>query len=136
MSPIYHHPFIQQNCVCTSCCQKRQTLWEAAQARRNGEEISLEQKKLAEQVFFGPSPGPVERKLAETALYYIEKPKRVRATPIEGKKRVARDCENCGKTISVRKCDVNRGWGRFCSLACRADKMITKHADAKEARHA
>lgn len=29
-------------------------------------------------------------------------------------------CENCSKPMQVREADVKRGWGRFCSKACKA----------------
>lgn len=34
--------------------------------------------------------------------------------------KIQKDCENCGKKIRVRKADVKRGWGRFCSKSCKA----------------
>lgn len=32
-------------------------------------------------------------------------------------------CENCRDTMRVRSADVKRGWGRFCSKSCKAQKQ-------------
>jgi hypothetical protein len=36
---------------------------------------------------------------------------------------VDRKCEWCRKPFQARKADVNRGWGRFCSKSCKANKQ-------------
>lgn len=36
---------------------------------------------------------------------------------------VTKACECCGKSMQVRSADVARGWGRFCSKACKATEQ-------------
>jgi len=33
---------------------------------------------------------------------------------------VVKNCECCGAEMKVRSADLKRGWGRFCSKACKA----------------
>lgn len=35
-------------------------------------------------------------------------------------------CAECGKPKLVRKSDVKRGWGKFCSKQCKAKKQERK----------
>ncbi len=32
--------------------------------------------------------------------------------------KIQRDCEHCGRPFLVKQTEVNRGWGRFCSVEC------------------
>lgn len=48
---------------------------------------------------------------------------------------VDKKCECCKKDIKVRKADVKRGWGRFCSKSCKAKNQTSKrsfHYDNRE----
>ena len=33
---------------------------------------------------------------------------------------IEKSCNCCGKNMTVRKADVNRGWGKYCSKSCKA----------------
>lgn len=35
-------------------------------------------------------------------------------------------CENCRETMAVRTADRKRGWGRFCSKSCKAQKQTRR----------
>lgn len=43
---------------------------------------------------------------------------------------VTKKCECCGVSMAVRKADVSRGWGRFCSKSCKAKKQDQRTASA------
>ncbi len=40
---------------------------------------------------------------------------------------IDKKCEWCGCDITVRKADVDRGWGKFCSKSCKAKKQEKKN---------
>jgi len=124
-------PLIWPRCACDHCVAKRKMLFEGAAKREANEDVDLSTKTLADKVFFNPSSGPLERKLAETILYFIPKKKRTPIPPGTRQKMVKRNCECCGKPITVRANRVVRGWGRFCSLDCRAKELIVKPANMR-----
>ncbi len=41
------------------------------------------------------------------------------AKPTRGAK-VVKPCQWCGKDHEVRRADLNRGWGKYCSKRCKA----------------
>lgn len=48
--------------------------------------------------------------------------------------KVETTCQNCGKTFFVEKSELNRGWGKYCSISCTAKmpkplqyEMVCKH---------
>lgn len=38
-------------------------------------------------------------------------------------------CAKCKKPFQARTADVNRGWGKFCSKSCRAQRQTTRRDD-------
>jgi hypothetical protein len=50
-------------------------------------------------------------------------------------KMVAKPCEYCRKTHTVRAADLARGWGKFCSKSCKAkeqEKRTHQHANYQD----
>lgn len=41
--------------------------------------------------------------------------------------RISVACANCGAVRAVRPSTYERGWGRYCSVTCRAAAVTTKH---------
>jgi hypothetical protein len=126
-------PLVWPNCACDHCVTKRKILFRGAEMRENGEDIDINTKAIAEKIFFNPSSGPVERKLAEKILYFVPRKKRPceQLPPGHRKTMVERKCEQCSKPMKVRLTDVNRNWGRYCSLDCRARSMTKPPKEAR-----
>jgi hypothetical protein len=124
MNEHAYGPIIWPRCACDHCVAKRKILFRGAELRQNDEDVDLNAKGLADKVFFNPASGPVERKLAETILYYVPKKKRDPLPPGHRRVMVERECEQCGKHMQVRLTAVKKNWGRFCSLDCRAKSMM------------
>lgn len=40
---------------------------------------------------------------------------------------IYKQCEWCNGNMAVRKADVDRGWGKFCSKSCKAKKQEKKN---------
>lgn len=40
--------------------------------------------------------------------------------------KVEKHCLNCGAPMLVREADVKRGWGKFCSKACKASEQARR----------
>lgn len=126
-------PLIWPNCACDSCVDKRKTLFKGVEANTYGDALPVTTRLLAEQVFFNPKAGPNDRRLAEKVLYPVVKPQRQKPKVSDFERErlkqahiVERDCQECGKSIKVRMVDANRGWGKFCSLDCRAKHYADK----------
>ena len=39
---------------------------------------------------------------------------------------MTKKCKCCGKAITVRKADHDRGWGKFCSKSCKAKEQESR----------
>lgn len=123
-------PLIWPACACDACVAKRKLLWKGAEAIAYKEDVPVTTRLLAEQVFFNPQSGPIDRRAAEKVLYPVIKPprkeRRQAQAAFDRERRaqshvVERDCQTCGKAMKVRLIDVNRGWGKYCSIDCRAE---------------
>lgn len=44
-----------------------------------------------------------------------------------------RTCANktCGKKFQARATDVRRGWGKFCSKRCKAQRQMVTHGNTR-----
>ncbi|WP_186085155.1 hypothetical protein [Burkholderia gladioli] len=46
-------------------------------------------------------------------------------------KMVERKCERCRAPLQAREADVKRGWGRFCSKSCKANKQAASRRSSR-----
>lgn len=86
----------------------------AEEAERNMRELDFERnRKIANERT--RIKNEVKRQLKAQGVDLSKKP--VKGEKVEAK------CACCGTTFKVRKADIKRGWGKFCSKTCKARKQ-------------
>lgn len=69
----------------------------------------------------------VSRKLKEYGIEPIKQPIKKKQT-VRGKM-VEVNCKQCKEPFMAREADRKRGWGKFCSKACKAEKQHRRNPD-------